>query len=128
MNSAQFNLNSKFDKFAKCFFIICSTALIAVIFYLLFSFKGVDNTKKQLKIAEKVNYSGSKKSFDLSQLNVIDLDVIGRVKSWHIKEDILIINFEEVDSIQQLMFFDLKKGLIIANLRFKTSKKPQEAL
>ncbi len=127
MNSAQFNLNSKFDKFAKCFFIICSTALIAVIFYLLFSFKGVENTKKQLKIAEKVNYSGSKKSFDLSQLNVIDLDVIGRVKSWHIKEDILIIDFEEVDNIQQLMFFDLKKGLIIANFRFKTSKKLQEA-
>lgn len=126
MNSAQFNLNSKFDKFAKCFFIICSTALIAVLCYLLFSFKGVDNTKKQLKIAEKVNYSGSKKSFDLSQLNVIDLDVIGRVKSWHIKEDILIIEFEEVDSIQQLMFFDLKKGLIVANLRFKTSKKSQE--
>ena len=128
MNSAQFNLNSKFDKFAKCFFIICSIALIAVLFYLLFSFKSVDNTKKQLKIAEKVNYSGSKKSFDLSQLNVIDLDIIGKVKSWHIKEDILIIEFEEVDAIQQLMFFDLKKGLIVANLRFKTSKKSQEAL
>ena len=127
MNSAQFNLNSKFDKFAKCFFIICSIALIAVLFYLLFSFKSVDNTKKQLKIAEKVNYSGSKKSFDLSQLNVIDLDIIGKVKSWHIKEDILIIEFEEVDAIQQLMFFDLKKGLIVANLRFKTSKKSQEA-
>ena len=127
MNSAQFNSNSKFDKFAKCFFIICSTALIAVLFYLLFSFKSVDNAKKQLKIAEKVNYSGSKKSFDLSQLNVIDLDVIGRVKSWHIKEDILIIEFEEVDAIQQLMFFDLKKGLIVAKLRFKTSKQSQEA-
>jgi hypothetical protein len=126
MNSTQFNLNSKFDKFAKCLFIICSIALIAVIFYFLFSFKGVNNTKKQLKMEEKINYSGSRKSFDLSQLNAIDLDVIGKVKSWHIKEDILIIEFEEVDTIQQLMFFDLKKGLIVANFRFKTSKKSQE--
>ena len=104
----------KFEKFAKFFFVICSILLLLTMFYLIIIVKNVIVAKDNIN-----NNNISDNKYSISAVK--NIATIGKIKSWQISGNFLVIELQNANQ-QQFTVIDLKQNLPVTNWILSTEK------